>query len=75
MDTCIEFDGVFVDGFQVVSREVLEVVMRDEMHLLCRLEQREALEEQKTSLFPAGFSAGRFVEVIENQSIWRQLQE
>lgn len=34
VDTSIEPDGQSVDGFRVVSREVLEVILRDEKQLL-----------------------------------------
>jgi len=39
VDTSIELDGQSVDGFRVVSREALEVILRDEQHLLRLLDQ------------------------------------
>jgi Holliday junction resolvase-like predicted endonuclease len=72
VDTCIEFDGVYVDEYLVVSRETLEVVMRDEAHMLCNVEQ---LKEERETLFPDGYSAKEFIDVIESQAIWRNLEE
>ncbi|EPL60201.1 hypothetical protein B382_22410 [Stutzerimonas stutzeri B1SMN1] len=69
VDTSIELDGQFVDGFRVVSREVLEVILRDEKHLLRSLGQFD--EEIRDSLFPDGFTAGRFIAVVESDELWR----
>lgn len=71
VDTSIEFDEQIVDGFKVVSREVLEVVLRDEKALLRPLDQLDSAE--KDSLFPDGFSAVRFTHVIESGELWRSL--
>jgi Holliday junction resolvase-like predicted endonuclease len=71
VDTCIEFDGVYVDEYLVVSREALEVVMRDEAHMLCNIEH---LQEEREPLFPDGYSAKEFIDVIESQAIWRNLE-
>lgn len=69
VDTSIELDGQSVDGFKVVSREALEVVLRDEKQLLRPLDQLD--EESRGSLFPEGFTAGRFVAVVESDELWR----
>lgn len=69
IDTSIELDGQSVDGFRVVSREALEVVLRDEKRLLRAIDQLG--EESRGSLFPDGFSAGRFVAVVESDELWR----
>ena len=69
VDTSIELDGQSVDGFRVVSREALEVILRDEKHLLRPLDQLE--EDEQSSLFPEGFTADRFVEVAESEALWR----
>ncbi|MDI6529431.1 NERD domain-containing protein [Pseudomonas otitidis] len=69
VDTSIELDGQSADGFKVVSREALEVVLRDEKQLLRPLDQLD--EESRGSLFPDGFSAGRFVAVVESDELWR----
>lgn len=72
VDTCIEFDGVFVDEHLVVSREALEVVMRDEPHLLCSIEH---LEDKKETFYSTGFSAKEFVQIIESQLVWQNLRQ
>lgn len=41
VDTSVEFDGDRVDEFKVVSREVLEVVLRDEKHCLIPPDQQK----------------------------------
>ena len=69
VDTSIEFDQQRVDGFNVVSREALEVILRDEKALLRPLDQVDA--DDQMSLFPEGFSASRFVDVVESGELWR----
>lgn len=69
VDTSIELDGQSVDGFRVVSREGLEVILRDEKQLLKPIDQLE--EGSQDSLFPNGFTAGRFVAVVESNELWR----
>lgn len=69
VDTSIELDGQSVDGFRVVSREALEVILRDEQHLLRPVD--ELGEGARDSLFPHGFTAGRFIAVVESDELWR----
>lgn len=69
VDTSIELDGQLVDGFRVVSREALEVIMLDEKQLLRPIDQHG--EEVRESLFPDGFTASRFVTVVESDELWR----
>lgn len=71
VDTSIELDGQSVDGFRVVSREVLEVILRDEQHLLRPLDQLG--EDDQSSLFTEGFTVDRFVEVAESGELWRDI--
>jgi Holliday junction resolvase-like predicted endonuclease len=68
VDTSIELDGQPVDGFRVVSREALEVILRDEKQLLRPIDQPG--EDSRGSLFPDGFTAGRFVTVVESDELW-----
>jgi hypothetical protein len=68
VDTSIELDGRSVDGFRVVSREALEVVLRDEKQLLRPIDQLD--EVSRDSLFLDGFTAGRFVAVVESDELW-----
>lgn len=69
VDTSIELDGQSVDGFRVVSREALEVILRDEKQLLRPIDQPG--EDSRGSLFSDGFTAGRFVTVVESDELWR----
>ncbi|RTW55112.1 NERD domain-containing protein [Pseudomonas aeruginosa] len=71
VDTSIELDGQAVDGFRVVSREALEVILRDERQLLRPIDQLD--EESRDSLFPGGFKVGRFIAVVESDELWRDL--
>lgn len=71
VDTSIELDGQTVDGFRVVSREALEVVLRDEQHFLRPLDQ--LVEDDQSSFFPGGFTAERFVEAVESDVLWRSI--
>ena len=71
VDTSIELDGQTVDGFRVVSREALEVVLRDEQHFLRPLGQ--LVEDDQSSFFPGGFTAERFVETVESDVLWRSI--
>jgi len=69
VDTSIELDGQSVDGFRVVSREALEVILRDEKQLLRPIDQLD--DVSRGSLFTDGFSAGRFVTVVESGELWQ----
>ncbi|MCY1381629.1 hypothetical protein D9M69_695620 [compost metagenome] len=69
VDTSIELDGQSVDGFRVVSREVLEVILRDEKQLLRPMDQFD--EDRRDSLFPDGFTAGRLIAVVESDELWQ----
>ena len=67
VDTSIELDGQSVDGFRVVSREALEVILRDEKQLLMPIDRLD--EKSRDSLFPDGFTAGRFIAVVESDEL------
>lgn len=69
VDTSIELDGQSIDGFRVVSREALEIILRDEKHLLRPLDQVD--DDGRGSLFPDGFTASRFIAVVESDELWR----
>lgn len=71
VDTSIELDGQTIDGFPVVSREALEVVLRDEKHLLCPLSELDS--NQSATLFPNGFSASELIDVVESGYLWKEL--
>jgi Holliday junction resolvase-like predicted endonuclease len=81
-DTCIECDHQRFGGFLKVSVEELLIALRDDRHLLNDPggllagnygvdEARVAVaNESGWSLYPDGFSAGRFAEVIETEAVW-----
>ena len=71
VDTSIEFDGEMVDGFRIVSREVIEVTLRDELHYLKVLDKQGANEV--ATLYPEGFSASAFARIIEQSEVWKEL--
>jgi len=81
-DTCIECDHQRFGGFLKVSVEELIIALRDDRHLLNdpggllagRYGVDEVLEadvsESGWTLYPDGFSAERFAEVIETEAVW-----
>jgi len=80
-DTSIECDHQRFAGFLKVSVEELLIALRDDRHLLNdpegllagNYEAEESLEADTRSawtLYPDGFSAGRFIEVIETEAVW-----
>ena len=72
VDTSIELDQQLIDGFFVVSLEALQVILRDERHLLLPIDKLpEAAMNDK--LFPDGFSPKRFIEVVETGEVWKGL--
>jgi hypothetical protein len=71
VDTSIELDQQMIDGFLVVSLETLQVILRDERQLLCQSEQLP--EDSDDTMFPDGFTAARFVEVVESGAVCAEL--
>ncbi len=81
-DTCIDCDHQRFFGFLKVSVEELIIALRDDRHLLNdpggllagNYGVEGALEADASasgwSLYPDGFSAERFVEVIETEAVW-----
>ncbi len=83
VDTSIECDHQCFHGFLKVSLEEIQIALRDERHWLNDpdgLFQTEKMRGQPsvhdpeiathTSLYPDGFSAAHFIEVIEQFSVW-----
>ncbi len=74
VDTSIEYDQAIIDGFLKVSLEGLIVIIRNDQHLL-----RGVLMKNKNlniiDLFPQGFSARRFAEIVETGDLWSFLDE
>ncbi|MNG37649.1 hypothetical protein D3C84_1250660 [compost metagenome] len=52
-----------------MSREVIEVALRDEQHYLRAFDQEE--EKEPASLYPHGFNARAFAQIIERNEIWQ----
>lgn len=71
VDTSIELDGQRIESYPVVSREVLEVVLRDEKHLLSPINELDL--DNHESLFPNGFSASHFLDLVESNALWKNL--
>ena len=72
VDTSIELDHEWVDDFLVVSLESLQVILRDERQLL---QADQVSQEVTDTMFPDGFSAARFVEVVETGEVWKRLDQ
>jgi hypothetical protein len=85
VDTSIEHDHERFNGLLKVSLEELLIGLRDDRHLLNDPEglfngtwvQKERGEMaafcKSSTLYPDGFSAARFVEVIEKEAVWDEL--
>ena len=71
VDTSIECDRERFDGFLKIALEELLVALRDERHLLRGLSGLLRGEEpQPDPLYPQGFSAPGFIEVVESGAVW-----
>ncbi len=82
IDTSIECDHQLFNGFLKVSLEEVLIVLRDDRHFLNDPDglfsgryrgahsKGKKKGPQKTTLYPGGFTAARFVEVIENEFVW-----
>ena len=81
-DTSIECDHQRFAGFLKVSVEELLIALRDDRHLLndpegllagnYREDQSGEADTSRSAwtLYPDGFSAERFIEVIETEAVW-----
>ena len=83
VDTSIEWDHQLFRGFLKISLEEVLIALRDESRLLndphglfaghaARDQRPEEYAEpgKDDTLYPDGFSTGRFVEVIETAAVW-----
>jgi len=82
VDTCIEHDHERFNGFLKVSLEEVLIALRDDRHLLNTHPRMASNQESNIdntdlrgmnsglTLYPNGFSGKRFIEAIENQSVW-----
>ena len=84
VDTSIECDHERFDGFLKVSLEEVLLALRDDRHLLndpSRILERAKLggslevtqAASRATLYPGGFDASVFVEVIENGRVWEDV--
>ena len=82
VDTSIEWDHQLFRGFLKVSLEEVLIALRDDRRLLNdphgllsghAVRARYAEHVKNDTLYPDGFSTGRFVEVIETASVWAGL--
>lgn len=85
VDTCIECDHQRFAGFLKISVEEMLIALRDDRHLLNdpegllagKYQAGRAIMDDKVSsamtLYPDGFSAERFVEVIETEAVWEEI--
>lgn len=83
VDTSIESDHQRFSGFLKISVEEMLIALRDDRHLLKDLSEfRTASPElteshdqdqshSRTTMYPDGFNAERFVEVVEAGVVWR----
>jgi len=74
VDTSIEYDQATIDGFLKISLEGLIVILRNEQYLLRGL-LFENEDIPNTDLFPEGFSAKHFAEIVEEGQLWSVLDE
>ena len=82
VDTSIECDHQRFGGFLKVSVEELLIVLRDDRYLLndpegllagnYREDRSRAVDASQSpwTLYPDGFSAERFIDVIETEAVW-----
>ncbi|CAN7486227.1 hypothetical protein [Rhizobacter sp. LjRoot28] len=83
-DTSIERDHLRFSGFLKISVEELLIALRDDADLLgdpdeLLLSGQTEMDEvpgdgpprRRSTLYPQGFSANQFVEVIETEKVWR----
>lgn len=83
IDTSIECDHQHFSGFLKVSLEEVVIALRDDRlflddpdGLFCGDQAHNrsfssGSDESRKSLYPHGFSAGRFVDVVESEEVWR----
>lgn len=87
VDTSIESDHQRFSGFLKVSVEEMLIALRDDRHLLKELsefrtaspELTESLDPNqsygRTTMYPDGFNAERFVEVVEAGVVWHETND
>jgi hypothetical protein len=84
VDTSIEWDHLHFQGFLKVTLEEVLIALRDDSHWLHdpdglfqggKLDLEGFEEPTPTSLYPDGFSGGRFIKIVESAAVWASLNE
>jgi hypothetical protein len=76
VDTSIECDHQRFSGFLKFSLEEILIALRDDRHLLDDPVSQQSdggpaqASQPRESLYPGGFTAARFIEVIEQELVW-----
>lgn len=74
MDTSIEGDHCFFSGCLKLSLEEILIALRDDRQHLFEGQVWTQAEElplhSQVSLYPAGFDAVHFVNVVQSQAVW-----
>lgn len=80
VDTSIECDHELFNGYLKVSLEEVLIALRDDAQLLSDPDgllgenpHKADSSRGKGTLYPEGFSAGRFVETVQSAGVWTQL--
>jgi len=74
VDTSIEYDQSYINGYLKVSLEGLRIILTDEQQLL----SSDILEDeppQSLTMYPNGFSAARFCQIVEGGELWSFLEK
>ena len=75
VDTSIEHDHEFFSGYLKVSLEEMIIALRDDSQLLFELgkfvEEQKLHGDDKFTLYSDGFTAKKFLSVIEQQQVWQ----
>ncbi len=69
VDTSIEYDQSYISDFLKVSLEGLRIILRDEQQMLNGDLLKNDPPPHRT-LYPGGFSAKRFSEIVEKGELW-----
>jgi len=79
VDTSVEHDHQLFSGYLKISLEAIIIALRDDSHLLFNMvdiaEGKEIERGAEFTLYPDGFSVYNFLGVIEQQQIWRFLND
>lgn len=77
VDTSLEFDHEYFAGFLKVSVEEILIALADNADILCDMESLDNIGgetdtvDDKTTLYPEGFTAKSFLNVIQESLVWK----